>query len=1061
MSGQELEIRLLGPLEVVAGGVPLELPPSRKARALLAYLVASERPHGRSALCDLLWRDVDDPRAGLRWALSMLRRVVDCDEHPRIVTSRDRVEFDASRAVVDLLEVRAAVPGDPADASLESLERAARLFRGAFLESLDVPGARQYDAWCMGMRERTRKLQLAVLATLTTRLRGDPEAALPHAFARLRLDPFAEGAYISAMEVLGELGRVDQGLELYERCRRTFEEELGISPSPELDAARGRLRRLARASRRVDSVPDRRTAPGPDPDAAGVGGALSGLLSRLSPPEGLSQPGPGDPPLVGRDEEMEILAQVVGLAGPGAPGARPVILVTGEPGIGKTRLLRELVGRVRSKGGWVLASPVFETEEVRPYGPWIDLIRALPPGVPAEGAERHLATLLAAPGPGPPEDGPTRRAQLFDAVAGLLGRLTDAGGPGLVVLDDVQWLDPSSATMLHYVARTLSQAPLTLALAARLEEIEEDSAPARILRSLDQSGRLRRISLGRLGAADTATLVQAVDDTADASRVFATSEGNPLFTLALAGSLGTGTACAPRTIEDELAARLEKLDPEARSLLPWIAALGRVFQVPILVHVVDRPAPDIVEALDRLERRGILRAAGADRYDFTHSLLRQAAYQRLSEPARRAIHRAIARALDGADAPDGGTSSAVAHHAASGGLPELAARAYAEAAEQCLWLFAFDEAAELVDRGLAQVEGLPDETRIPLEMGLLRIFGFRSMKDRRPDDVEARVRRVTREARDAGLRGVVAVGHAALMEMEYQRGALKEAARSSVSAARAGKGGEPVAAIRALTETAACLLLVDQAPEDARRLASEAFLLAETHDVEMDVLALARAFLHHHDGELEEASRAFREVVRLGRRDRDRWWECPALTRMTMVELDRGDLTAALERAREAEKLADRLGDDTEAVFARGLGAVASAHMAVEAGAESPEGEASHDGTGEALQEVDAALRELRTLDSLWAIGQLQAYAAEEELGRGRPDAARTRAEEAAGAARVLEQPSLLAVARGLLVRSALVEGDVAEARRLLDAQEGNRPLRQLSDRARRSLRRARRLAAR
>lgn len=1059
MSGQQLEIRLLGPLEVVVDGVPLELPPSRKARALLAYLVVSERPHGRSALCDLFWDDVDDPRAGLRWALSMLRRVVDGDEHRRILTSRDRVEFDVSRAVVDLLEVRAAVPGDPADAPLESLERAARLFRGAFLENLDVPGARQYEAWCMGMRERTRKLQLALLATLTERLRGDPGAALPHAFARLRLDPFAEGAYVSAMEVLGELGRVDQGLELYERCRRTFEEELGISPSPELDAARRRLRRLARVSRRVDSVPDRSSAPGADADAAEVRGSLAGVLSRLPPPEGLSEPGPDAPPLVGRDEEMEVLAQVAGFADTEAGQGRPVILVTGEPGIGKTRLLRELVGRVRSDGGWVLACPVFETEEIRPYGPWIDLIRALPAGVRAEGAEQHLGMFLAAPGPGP--HAPTRRAQLFDAVAGLLGRLADAGGPGLVVLDDVQWLDPSSAALLHYVARTLSHAPLTLALAARDEEIEEDSAPARMLRALDQGGRLRRIPLGRLGAADTETLVQAVDDTTDASRVFATSEGNPLFILALAGSLGTGAEPAPRTIEEELAARLEKLDPDARSLLPWIATLGRAFHVPILVHVVDRPAPDIVDVLDRLERRGILRAAGPDRYDFTHSLLRRAAYRRVSKPARRAIHRAIARALDGADAPESGPASAVAHHAASGGLPELAARAYAGAAEHCLWLFAFDEAAELLARGLAQLEGLPDETRIPLEMSLLRLYGFRSMKDRRPDDVEVRVRRVTREARDVGLGAVVAVGHAALMEIEYQRGALKEAARSSVSAARAGKAGEPVAAIRALTETAACLLLVDQAPEDARRLASEAFRLAEKHDLEMDVLALARAFLHHHDGELEEASRAFREVVRLGRKARDRWWECPALTRMAMVELDRGDLRAVLMQAREAEELAERLGDETEAAFARGLCAVASARMAAGAEPESPEEEASHGGTEEALREVDAALRELRALDSLWAIGQLQAYAAEAELGRERPEAARGRAEEAAEAARALDQPSLLAVARSLLARSTLLAGSVEEATRYLDVREGDRPLRQLSDRARRSLGRARRLASR
>ncbi|MFW6193425.1 MAG: ATP-binding protein, partial [Gemmatimonadota bacterium] len=890
----------------------MDLPPSRQARALLAYLVATGRPHGRSALCDLLWGGVDDPRAGLRWALSKLRSAVDDDGHRRIVASRSRVEFDAEATVVDLHRARTLVSDDPESAPLDDLEEAVPVFRGEFLEGLDLPGRHQYQAWCTGMREQLRQMHLSLRKALTRRLRDEPHRALSHALAGLRLAPLSEQAYIAAIEVLAELGSIDRALELYGQCRRKLADELGSSPSRELIAVRRRLRDLASGTAGTNR-------PGESAAAGGLAGEeeaesidLAGLLAELPPPPGLSEPGPDDPPLVGRTEEMAILA---GIGRAGGDGAHSVVLVTGEAGIGKTRILRELVREVRSAGGWALRGPVFESEEIRPYGPWTDMIRALPSGALGEEPDATLSALLIDPGTGAPGAAPAERVQLFDAVTRLLERLTTARAPGLVVLDDVQWLDASSAALLHYAARVLRDRPLIFALAARQPDLWQTTSPARTVRSLEEQGVLTSLSLGRLSPSETERLVQAVGSAVAAAGIYDASEGNPLFALAMAESGRGGADRLPATIEAEMEDRLRRLEQSERALLPWAAALGRAFEVPDLVRTVGRPNAEIVDAIDGLERRGILRAAGPDRYDFSHSLLRQAAYRRVSAPARREIHRSIARALDGkrADRAPG----SVAHQAELGGLPDLSARAYAEAAERSLWLCALDEAVELVRRGLAQSALLPDEDRIPREMSLLRLYGFRSVREMRPDDVEARVRRTIEEARDRGFTEVVAVGHATLTELEYQRGAFEEAGRQTLRSAEAGREGEPTAAIAALAKTGACLLLLDQAPEDARRLTSEAVELAGSHDVKMDVLALARALLHHHDGTLEEASRAFEEVVRLGRRARDRWWEGPALTRMTMVELDRGDPGAALARAREAETLAERLDDELEAAFAR------------------------------------------------------------------------------------------------------------------------------------------------
>lgn len=175
------------------------------------------------------------------------------------------------------------------------------------------------------------------------------------------------------------------------------------------------------------------------------------------------------------------------------------------------------------------------------------------------------------------------------------------------------------------------------------------------------------------------------------------------------------------------------------------------------------------------------------------------------------------------------------------------------------------------------------------------------------------------------------------------------------------------------------------------------------------------------------------------------------MMRMIMVDLDRGYPERALARAREAEELAERLDDSAEAAFARGLAAVAARMLG-----SGTEPERSRPGGTES---VDAALRKLRELDSLWKIGHVQAYAAEVDVEDGSPAAARERARETLEAARTLDRPSLLAVARGLLARCALVEGDTGAAVRHLDSPEITQPDHSLSHRAREVIRQTRELA--
>ena len=152
-----LTIRLLGELEVVRGTETLALPPSKKTRALLAYLVVTRRTHRRERLCELLWDVPDDPRGALRWSLTKLRGLVDEPGRSRIVANRDTVAFAPDDTAVDLLLLRELVKQGPSAIPLPSLVQAAGTMRGLLLEGLDLPGSFAFQAWLTAEREEARR----------------------------------------------------------------------------------------------------------------------------------------------------------------------------------------------------------------------------------------------------------------------------------------------------------------------------------------------------------------------------------------------------------------------------------------------------------------------------------------------------------------------------------------------------------------------------------------------------------------------------------------------------------------------------------------------------------------------------------------------------------------------------------------------------------------------------------------------------------------------------------------------------------------------------------------
>ena len=221
---EPLHVCVLGNLAVLRQGTKLQLPPSRKTRALLAYLAVTARPHRRDRLCGMFWNVPDDPRAALRGSLSLLRRLVDEPNDRRIIADRENVAFDLSRVTVDLLSLRTACQHGADSMSTEALRQATDGLQGDFLEGLDLPDCHEFQSWCIGEREETRRLRVRLLAALVARLDGMPDDALPHARALSLLEPENESIQATLVRLLRATGRRREADEHFQTADRRLAE---------------------------------------------------------------------------------------------------------------------------------------------------------------------------------------------------------------------------------------------------------------------------------------------------------------------------------------------------------------------------------------------------------------------------------------------------------------------------------------------------------------------------------------------------------------------------------------------------------------------------------------------------------------------------------------------------------------------------------------------------------------------------------------------------------------------------------------------------------------------
>lgn len=557
-----LELKFLGEFGVIRDGRALPLPPSKKTRALLAYLSMNGRRQRREHLCELLWELPDDPRGSLRWSLSKLRRLLDDDERERILADRSHVEIDVGGVTVDAAVLQSLAAGDLSKLPTEALEQAAARYAGNFLEDLEFSDFHDFHAWCIAERERTARAQAAVLRELARRLANEPERALPHARALVCLLPYDEAARAGLIRLLVAAQHLDEAERQLQLGLRMLK-EAGI-------ASTGALRE-ARQARATESAGTPARKPTRVPPAA--------------PPASICEPR-----LVGRDEERRVLAEAWAAAVAGRAGA---VLLRGEPGLGKSSLLECAAGLARAEGGLLMQASACESGQIRPFALWIDALRGSQP----EAAECAFGAA-----------GAENREALFARLCELVGEAADRR-PVVLLLDDVHWCDESSAAALHYGLRTNRERRVLAVLAARESEMRDNMALQQALRGLRRDGLLRELRLGPLDPAEIEALLRARVSGADGARLAHECGGNPLLALELARAEIEGGGEAGGSLDELVRERLARFDVEGADVLRWAAVMGPAIKVPALVSVTGLDAAVVGEALEEAERQAVLVSA--------------------------------------------------------------------------------------------------------------------------------------------------------------------------------------------------------------------------------------------------------------------------------------------------------------------------------------------------------------------------------------------------------------------------------------------------------------------
>lgn len=907
-----MKVNLFGNLRISFAGRPVTAVNKNRLHSLIAYLILhGDAPQPRERLAFVLWPSSSESQArtNLRQLLHHLRRALPAECN---LLESDHVSVRWRRedsCAIDVVDFRAAIAeADSArnrqdrEREIQSLTTAAQLYEDDLL-----PGV--YDDWLRPHREEYRSRICEVLQRLATLFeeRSEYAAAIPWAERLVALDSICESHH----QLLIRLHAANQdrasALRAYHQCMRVLRREMGLQPGP---ATVGLFERILNA------------APGGPQEPA------SGPL--VPPAVKPALPVEKERALVGRAMEWHLLAS----AWQSAAGDGPrVVVISGEPGIGKTRLADELYQSCVRQGHAAARSRCYAGQGQVAYAPvaeWLrsDAVRATWGSVKPD----HLVELarlapeireqfpdLEQPRQGAP--GPLaenwQRLHFYESMSAAFGKCRK---PFLLFLDDMQWCDADSFEWLSTLLNSSAAAGILIVGTVRAEETGPEHPFNRFIAGFRHTRMAVEIPLEPLNAEETAELARLESATpiegANLGEIFRATRGNPLFVVE---SVRAGVQGA--RMHAVIAARLKQLTPASYELAGFASVVGRPFSFDLLQKATDWDDASVSRALDELWRRRIIESRGTSEYDFTHDRLREVACEELGLVRRRYLHRRMARALAEAYSSDiESWSGQIATHFEQAGMPQEAIEHYSRAAAHARERYADAEAADLLKRALGLCREFPEsDRRLKQELDLLVTLGpaLVTTEGYSAAEVGETYERSLELSRHLGDHNIFAILSGNWV-FHTVRGDLEKAREISLEIMRLAEREQAPALIVAGNFSLGCNLFhLGRLEASLDHMTAAILAHGRTSDSVLALFAgpdlgvfctsyLAHLAWHRGDGDRAEVLAADAEAA--AKRMRHPFSEAIAVNYATLLHVFQGDSGAALKRGREAVAFCRRHG---------------------------------------------------------------------------------------------------------------------------------------------------------
>lgn len=725
---RSLRLQILGPLRLWRGDVELDPGPRQQGVLLAVLLAKADQPVSRAELIDVIWDD-QAPVSALNVIhkyVGALRRVLEPELRSRAAGSYllrrgECYLFESHNSGLDLVDFRnrvnaARLAGSRQQhrAALDHLVEALALWRGSAGEGLGL--GRGPAPLFVALNGEFFQACVAA-GDLAVRM-GQPHRVLPALRLAASMAPLNEEVHASLIDSLGAADHRAEALDTLRTVCARLADELGVDPGPALRSAQQRVLT---------------ESPTPVTTRHLTGGTLgaSGVLAAA---------------LIGRAEELDVLANAVRSAVLGGTG---VVVVDGEPGVGKTSLLKEMTAQAERWGGaLVVWGMCLDGDGTPSMWPWVTMVRAILDSMPTEDRAVWIAGELgrlvetsqdADGSPIPPDGG--ARCRLFEQVVALVGR-TAALRPVVLVIDDLHWADVASLRLLSHLSVRLPRGTVVVA-ALRDRALAPGAELSRFLATAGRAPDHRRIHLNPLGEDEVAELVRretGKEPGFGAVRtIYARTAGNPFFVRELSRRLATGGAItaaavsqagAPSSVRDIVRSRLTDVSDEVRWLAQAAAFVGRDVGVSVLAHAAGFDVPTCLVRLEPLTALGVLEPVPGDPFSvrFPHDLVRESVTVVLPPRQATGLHLRIADAFDAGIAADDSISERLAYHLRAAGPlaePSRTAAALVRAGHHAATKSAFEAAVRHLQSAIQSARAAGSEELELSAVGLLATVFWR------------------------------------------------------------------------------------------------------------------------------------------------------------------------------------------------------------------------------------------------------------------------------------------------------------------------------------------------